>query len=637
MNCFRWLCVFALLFTPVALAQTTRMVDGKLEVHGVVTSADDHKPIANATVEWIQRRYQARSVTFDGIDVIGSTASDDKGRFVLSGLPVPKDDAHVFVRATADGFAYASVMYRNGPGEDHRFGVGEAIEDANGVTIELEKESSIVGVVVDDNDQPVANAEVYDTQTDPVRTDAGGHFEMTKRLAIGGRHAFRPFLVRHPDYVEKQVTQTAKDVASGEMHIKLDRGVLISGKVVDAQNGQPVFGAGVMTEDMNPRARGTKIYTYTAADGAYRLRVPSGKYELGCFYYGDKSDFTQQQFVASAPPSPLDATTAEETSQDLKMDRAASVNGRLTGVTIPEDGSLIAMLRSDVARGETLSPNDLASPILRDGSFHIFPVPVGKYELILARMSYVTREPKTVYSQPLEIASPAVMNGVEMKLKELPPDPDAPATVSGRVLMPDGSPAAGARIMALPNELQDRESRETAKADSDGKFTLRRVSFSRAYTLRVWDNKEDNTAVEALQVAPGESWSKDIKLKKGAILKGIARKANGDPMVGAEVVLSAKYAHGRVTSYINLQTATTNDKGEYELHGYLNSDNGPKLSLGLSPRSATGDALGMRAMVTFRGMHEDLKVEPGETLDGLDFEFTEGPRATLKAVRREKE
>jgi protocatechuate 3,4-dioxygenase beta subunit len=636
MNRLSSLCVLALLFTPLSLAQTTRMVDGKLEVRGVVNSVAYQKPFANATVEWIQRRYQPRSVTFSGIDVIGATKSDEKGHFVLN-VPVPAEGAHIFVRATADGFAYSSVMYRNGPGEDHRFGLGETIEDANGVTVELERESSIAGVVVDDNDQPIANAEVYDMQTDPVRTDADGHFEMKKRLEIGGRHAFRPFLVRHPDYVEKEVTQTAKDIASGEMRIKLDRGVLISGKVLDAQNGEPVFGAGVKTEDMNPRARGTKKYTYTTTDGSYRLRVPPGKYEISCFYYGDKTDFSQQTFVPTESAQPLDATKAEEILQDLKMDRAATVNGRLTGVAIPEDGSLIAMLRYDVARGEHLSPNDLASPILRDGSFHIFPVPVGEYELILARMSYITREPKKVYSQPLEIASPVVMNDIEMKLKELPPDPDAPASVSGRVIMPNGSPAAGARIMALPNELQDRETRETAKADSDGKFTLRRVSFGRAYTLRAWDGKEQNAAVEPLQVAPGESWSKEIKLKKGAILKGVAKKSTGEPMVGAEVVLSAKYAHGRVTSFINLQTATTNDKGEYELHGFLNSDDGPQLSLGLSPRSAAGDAPGMRAMVTFRGMHEDLKVEPGETLDGLDFEFTEGARATLKAVRREKE
>jgi len=135
-------------------------------------------------------------------------------------------------------------------------------------------------VVVDKAGNPVAGAFIACNLVKEI-SDAHGHFLLEKvppsRYGVFADSS--SVRVMHPEYVEAEIRFT--NILAGktnEVHIILDKGVLLRGTLTDADTGLPIKHLSVNVSP-NPMTE-QRYYPQSNERGAYEIRVPAGQFNL---------------------------------------------------------------------------------------------------------------------------------------------------------------------------------------------------------------------------------------------------------------------------------------------------------------------------------------------------------------------
>jgi len=418
---------------------------------------------------------------------------------------------------------------------------------AERVEIALAAARSAFGGVVDQEDRPVAGAEVRLTG----RRDGGETETLPKRLGPFRTGADGLFEVPNPPDGRFDLTVEAEGYAPVTVPgveipgrppvvdlgvVALSAGVEVAGRVVDG-DGEPVEEARVLLLPVRSSGWEADLAMGAASVGGFRETRSDAE---GGFRFPDLQAGAPVRLQARregfVPSEPEELRLPEEGPVELVLRRPASVDGWVVdGAGRPVARALVTAERlpaesTDLVTGRAGGPaagTGEGSPLSAgasawtspDGDFAIAGLQAGRWSVRASAPGL--REGR---SRPFEVDAGDEVPAVEVVLEE-------GATLSGRVMESDGAPAVGARV-----DLADGAGRPVALArvDDTGRFRLSGLPDG-AHTLTAvaGDGREVSRPVD-LGLGPAEV---TLVLDPGASLRGRVVRADGAPVEGARVLL----------------------------------------------------------------------------------------------------
>jgi beta-lactamase regulating signal transducer with metallopeptidase domain len=261
----------------------------------------------------------------------------------------------------------------------------EAISQNEKEPIADSESPSIGGVIVDENDEPIADATVNflfwkrrsseeDPQrTEPDTTDSKGKFRIR---GIPSDTKLSVIQITHPDFSSKSIPflnqePNFESLKKGDATIRLDKGILVRGLVLDPE-GKP------LADTIVSLARKTYF-----TDSSIRVTNDSGEFSFGHIdKYGNSTVIVKKPGYGSILGK-LDQAEQADGVMLLKMERARS----LKGVVTDEQGNPLSDVHFDLKLA--YSPNEYRETVKSDA--------VGKFEFVDLPES---RDLKIHYSKP---------------------------------------------------------------------------------------------------------------------------------------------------------------------------------------------------------------------------------------------
>ncbi len=472
---------------------------------------------------------------------------DEAGRFSLDlKVRVPEHPIEVVALKPGHAMAWVSVT-------------GERDHD---VTLRLGANPlSCTGTVADPEGRPLAGAQVsvwllrrgegeaahwmvflpFDDDFPPATTDAQGHFDL---------RGFPPDVnVSLTAVAQGRERGTTEDlVPAGATGIKfaLDLGASISGRVT--LNGEPVSGVRVYCHGQDPGHEGG--LALSQADGTYRVdHLTPDTYTVALFRAED---------LLAAPLTGISVKAGEEyTRADLAVTPGALISGKVTEATT---GKPVPEVNIKAwAMDYPPSTYGAAPQIITDenGGYTIRVIP-GKTRVRCLHSSNPDlpsdmAEPR---ERVVEVAEGDRLTGVDFALGPCP-------NLHGRVLTPDGGPAAGVEVTVptgygaggrLPAFI-------TAKTDAEGEFDLRldKMPSLRPPWLVVARDAERGLA----QAAFVEEWQRPVELELEPVGYLVTQAVDGEGQPVANVG-AAVYAE-REHSLFCMARAQSDEQGSLRL------------------------------------------------------------------------
>jgi hypothetical protein len=436
--------------------------------------------------------------------------------------------------------------------------------------------ATITGTVVDAEGKPVPDAEVsyLDYRIPPVRTDAVGRFSIKLRwptasglLMASDKGAAHMALLDVSDTGVPYAAQTA------EMRLTLLPSASLNVKVVDAE-GASVRGAKVVAMHQLTAI----VSAVSGADGTVRLRLPANTSLHHVFAMKPGAGFDYFENFKGSPypfadPLPAKVTLILEGARKVQV-KAVGTDGKpVAGVefhpwTFKKQGRQSRINLSGAAFDVGLQCITDAVGI---ATFDYLPRTIeGETQFELNDIFYSQQQ--TVAWNP-EATPPTVA---------LPPLVTASVlrqqTISGKVLLPDGKPAAGIMVYADGRGFGDDEGSGIARTRTDGTFTMIGVDPEKSYIVGI--NEKDWAARSATGVIVKESEPRTglvLQLTKGTLLRGtVTSRKTGKPVprervtvveVG-EVIDHAKLAGSVEADFVHeegYRIPLTDDEGRYSI------------------------------------------------------------------------
>lgn len=422
-----------------------RMVEGDL-----VNVVD--RDVSDIVLETMETGSIAGRVLYDGTPVDGATVRDGEfGSFATSAA-----DGTYVLRHLGEG---SIKLYA----ESHRVGAFTnappvmlaAGEHKTGIDIVLDLSASISGVVVDQNDAPVAGVFVSFSllrgrDFGNATTADDGSFT-ARSLSGGGDYAYevkprdQSPLVLPPAAGKRHPPIPVKDgqthVTGVRIRVKYER-LAISGRVIDV-DGKPIVDAVVSAE---PRESGWYRPPTTTSDqaGAFAINdLPAGTYTVRA---------TTARGEAQEKDIP-----AGRTNVKLLLLEAGGIDGTLVGFAGVPD---VTAYRIDDYFGRHRAVAGSTTPT----AFQLRNLPAGRYQ-VTASLGGLS-DSAMVEVMPAQVAKATLELG-------------AVGTVTGRVVDAKGAPVAGVRCMS---SLRDKEridfgaARSQGVSDASGNFRIERAS-----------------------------------------------------------------------------------------------------------------------------------------------------------------
>jgi RNA polymerase sigma factor (sigma-70 family) len=464
--------------------------------------------------------------------------SDAEGRFTLAGLPRNQEAG---LLAQSDRFAWQPLRLAADNGERE-------------MTWTLSPARLLEGKVVhEDTGKAAANARfVVRPQGVTGGADGSGRFRLNLPPPVGERQLALLFVYPaegEPYLPVRQEVAWPQGAVKHEIEVKLPRGVLVRGRVTEAQSGRPVAGAGVQflpREVDNPNRRPNVLTQWdnlaaSGADGSFRLAVPPGPGHL--LVSGPGRDFVQEEAgrraVTVGKPGghrlhadglvPLDlAPGAGPTDVAVRLRRGVSVRGRLLGPA----GQPVA--RAVMACGLLMRavPSDGAVEV-RDGVFalhgcdpdkdyavHFFDADHGWGASVTLSGRRAEDDPVTVRLAP---CGGATARFVDAEGKPLPDQP-ARRVMFRLVVTPGPSYEESVRkgVLAADEEFaeslvsrKERMSRRGLKTDAEGRVTYAGLIPGATYRLLTVE-KESGVVRKEFRAEAGKTLDLgDVMIGKG--------------------------------------------------------------------------------------------------------------------------
>ena len=470
-----------------------------------------------------------------GLDPIDALVarSDAKGRFALNNVPA---DCRAEFLAAAPGRARLFTMQgRPAPGQ---FAAGKT-----DIRIVLSAEARIEGLVLQKaTRKPVAGVRIIarpvETERPPFEAPAAvasaedGSFRITGlcqagyHLQLAGRKDATDEWVAAPVTVATEAGKTNSDVT-----IELSKGGIVEVVVTDAASGKPIEGARVSLR--NPEYR-QHTYQLTGKDGAARLRVLPGRYDLISVY-----------LEGYATPQ-LDEAVSVAEGQTQRLSVRLKELSKITGVVRDTegkvvDGAVVCVLPGMREQAETDAEGRFqAAHDVSSMSFDPVSYLVARHEgRNLAAAVEIEQE-----SKPIEVRL-------------------APGwTIAGQVADADGKPVHQARVMLM---LQASRwgapiSRQPLATDAGGRYAIKAVPADHKYMLYV---SADGYGEAQLQVPTDQAKDNHIEVQTIVLklanlsVSGVVVDLDGEPIGGVQVQASGEGQPGR--------QATTDASGNFTI------------------------------------------------------------------------
>jgi len=432
-----------------------------------------------------------------------SGATGVNGRFRLTGIHPKLDRWHLMVRAAG----YAMLTRQVTPGED----LGRIV---------LVSPRTISGVVLDRDRKPFPDAAVDLWSADTalwlsrqsITTDGAGTFRFGQLAP--GEYVLSLVQPGAPP-ISKPVTVPADRDVTGVV-LKPDSAGEITIRVVD-QDDKPLAGMTVSLSGGSVRPRGT------GPDGRATFRgLPAKEVEFDV--YPSRFASKKYSYGRTAPTMP----TGQEVTVRVKE------LSPIHGVVIGEDDKPIPhLVVAAVEPGGRLQ----ASLAITDGE--------GRYTLWVregATVDIIVSGIRQMYDErrldrlPIGATVPGVTapaTGITVRPKTVRTD----LTLAVRVLLPDGSPVAGASV--LPRTRFSSVRRVTTDAQGWGRFEGLRAE---TYEIQVMTEgialPPGSVNPEPIEVEPA---GQDVVLRMvaGVVVEGVFRDGDGNPLAMAHVGIGA--------------------------------------------------------------------------------------------------
>jgi hypothetical protein len=466
-------------------------------LYGRVVDRASREPVAGAEV-WVvtDRRREQLSPR----DVV----TDGEGRFALHDLP--------------PGTLAVAARKARLVGESRMMAVAaaQAITD---VEVEVDAGLAVRGQVVDLRGKGLDGVRLCLSKRNPpfdrsvwARSMRDGAFSLEG--ALPGEYA----LLALGD--ELIPTQTDLEVGHTDVDgvvVRLVPGAVVTGVVV-AADGQPAGGAQIVAElavGDAPGGGGTFVARGGQADR-------DGRFEIKGL------EPSRVNLRAHHPQHGIGATEAFTVAAGEKravkvvlQSRGASIAGKVRYHDgRPAPGVPVAGLQR-TEMGGFQNEEDLSAA---DGSFKLTGLGAGIVEVSAGRETVVSRESKTIV-----LAAEEQKTGIELELAR------GGLAISGRVLGPDGKPAVGASVSALPDhEGSSSDSRgRSYLTDGDGAFTIDDLDRGK-YTIVAFH--AGFPEAEAPGVDAGAT-NVRLQLAAGASVAGVVRGGDGRPVADYTIAL----------------------------------------------------------------------------------------------------
>jgi peroxiredoxin len=210
--------------------------------------------------------------------------SSADGAFVLDGLP---SNAWVILRVTHPDYA---VALEGTPEAMLGTPAGNISAGADDVTVRLEPGATVEGeIILEQTGQPAKGAVlqavplIEDFATCNLLTPAKVATDANGRYVLRGlRAGTQSIIVSHPEGIAaSKVIEVLTGARMTDQNVKLERGVLVSGTIIDAGSGEPISRVelNVLRPDTRPR---TSLQVEVGAGGAFSFRQPPGEVLLHC-------------------------------------------------------------------------------------------------------------------------------------------------------------------------------------------------------------------------------------------------------------------------------------------------------------------------------------------------------------------
>ncbi len=483
----------------------------------------------------------------------GRSAKD--GRFDLPGL------------AAGQGYELRFVKTGYAPGELDVEEL-EPFERRSGLEAVLHRGRRAVGLVVDEEELPVAGAVVrLAAPADPRRrfrmpgseepavpedaTGIDGTFAVSDLAA--GRYdlevsspGFGPVTIPGVEVPEGPAGDGEVDLGT----VVLSPGVAIEGQVVDAE-GRPLSGVEIRTAESSRVPMPAAFRLMMAADQPpAAISGGDGRFTVRDRRAGERLDLIADApgYMATTVPGVV-APSEEPVRVVLKQ--ASRVSGRVVDSTgDPIEGAGVRALPEGLG----------GSGGRRPGNFHRAASDAGgRFELLDVEPGTVTMAAQAEGYQETRLSGLVAPAGGELRDVELVLRPGA--TVRGVVLDAGGEPVAGAQVRISATGGSGRPEGFTL-ADGDGRFELAGVGLGRR---TVTASSEDGREVsKSLEVEAGTQ-SVELRLAGGVEVSGRVVDAAGLGVAGA--VVSLEPASPTVVWYGASSEAVSSAGGAFTLAG----------------------------------------------------------------------
>lgn len=514
------------------------------KLSGIVTDVAG-KPVAGATVEyWSYEENLSRS---SAQEMEQQTTTGTDGSFALQ---ASRDRGFLLARKPGLAPAWKQLGQPfNTPGATNN--------------LVLTPPGTLAGIVVDESNRPMANAEVFVTlafheiflenggqtinyltgkparDSFAARTDDAGHF----RIENFPTNAGAIFAVHSPGRVLRPSDQQSPDIESagyraGQTDIKLalEPAGSIEGKIIGGETNQPPPIARLMlqSDERNYFGLSAPEPVQSGADGVFRFDdVAAGDYHIHAVFGTNAASV----WVAEATP------VSVESGRVTRGAQVTAQRGTLLEVAVlsQDDRKPLARVNVSAYRENSQSSAETDS----NGIARLRLVP-GDYQITAFRQS-----------MPSAQTSAAVESGATNRIEI---EVAGPRRIAGIIHQPDGRPAVGVLVRVVGTF---GPATANVKTDENGKFEMewneRQFGQNDSTPCILIRDAERNLAVA--QDLDEDTTNVDLKLAPGLTLVGRA-ECDGKPVTNATAALV--FWTGRSGMWLQ-GLARTNTPGQYEI------------------------------------------------------------------------
>jgi uncharacterized GH25 family protein len=551
------------------------------DVRGVVRGPDG--PVAGAEVFLVAR---------DPVNYISPTfRTDATGRFWFFGVPRA---CTVLGTNTVSGLYLPGVQRLSSDGGTAREADPSLVIDADAPRpverdLTFARGGTVTGRVVDAEGRPVAGAKVYGDDGISTETGDDGAFrlvgfgepaEMTvsaSRDADGLSGESKSFTAgagadatgieivvrRRPDPVKQSSpsTRSPEEGPPGTLRGTVLCGAApIAGAVITVERDRDSGGI-ACSFDEDPAL---PIVAVTDAKGAFEVaRFEAGKWTLHAAARGYLGGEASTELVA-----------AGEASVSITVEREAHLRGR----ALHADGRPVSGARVDVSR---VQPEDAdADAAIGLGDWSAVAGPDGAFDVAVPDSVRCSVEVSPGWHDGADEFLPTRAGPFAAPCEPVEIRVDEGESIAGRVLLADGSPAAGIDVTCSPTGDDEEYDERSATTAADGTYSLV------ALTPGSHDVKFSQGLAAPVVVKDVRSGRRDAdaRLAPRKSVEGVLLDADGRPASGRTLVASVDAREGDGDERPSV-TATTGPDGRFRIEGV--GDAPFRVDLGSGRRSGT--------------------------------------------------